>query len=392
MKLPLAVFAAFATSVAAVKRVPTDAVIKADSDLGSKLLSQARKLAEEGNQQQNNGEFESSWVAGYSLKFQGCHQLQQWNNQADGEEDVKIATKRLVRFRLCPTDTCSATKAAGCNSGYGDYIIDMNTYVNAYYEAKTRQTEQECENYINYNCDCQDDDGKGDNFNPDYCEYDCLTAAGKSQCIDRNPYEEQGGAQQFNVEDYLECAALQAQNNQQRKLENQANNNAIYVGPYCAEQGGAIYLGVFSDDTCTESAGDYGGKDVFYQMTGKKLPYSSESLVGMDCLSCVEQDQNDADNADQDQVAEQCEEIYNAAGKCESNLPSGMVSQPNTKACTYMDGIKIARSDGIITTSGHKANPVFTAFIVIFAMAFVATGFYVWYLRKRLGVKKNALI
>jgi hypothetical protein len=35
----------------------------------------------------------------------------------DGEEDVRIATKRLVKFRLCPTDMCDNNK--GCNSGYG---------------------------------------------------------------------------------------------------------------------------------------------------------------------------------------------------------------------------------------------------------------------------------
>jgi len=38
------------------------------------------------------------------------------------------------------------------------------------------------------------------------------------------------------------------------------------------------------------------------------------------------------------------------------------------------------------------ANAVTTAFIVIFAMAFFAMGFYVWYLRTRLNVKPDALL
>ena len=54
-----------------------------------------------------------NWVSGYSVKFQGCHHIKQWNEAADGEEDVKISTSRLVRFRLCPSGSCSDSKAAG---------------------------------------------------------------------------------------------------------------------------------------------------------------------------------------------------------------------------------------------------------------------------------------
>ena len=68
-----------------------------------------------------------------------------------------------------------------------------------------------------------------------------------------------------------------------------------------------------------------------------------------------------------------------------------MVSEKNTNACSFIEGIKIVRADGIITGSANP-DPVMTAFIVIFAMAFAALGFYVWYLRTRLGVKKNTLL
>jgi hypothetical protein len=391
MKFSLALFATYVAGVSAIQRIPTDGSIKADSLLGSKLLSKARNLEQDGAE-------EFSWVAGYSLKFQGCHHVKQWNADADDANDVKIATKRLVRFRLCPSDSCSAQKAGGCTGGYGDYVVDMNTYVDAYYEAKKNSDEQACEYYMTYNCDCEDDDGKGDDFDRDICEYDCFAAASMTNmCSDQNPYEDDEG-EKFEVENYMECAQLEGYDQQDedaedRKLEEgEEDEDALYVGPYCAEQGGAIYLGVFNDDTCSEFADEYGGKTTFMELTGQALPYSSESLVGAECVSCVEQDNEDEENGDEDRVGEQCEQIYIAAGKCESNLPSGMVDEPNNGACTYMEGIKIARADGIMSVTFSKRNPVVTAFNVIFAMSFLALGFYVFYLRKRLGVKKNALL
>mmetsp|Transcript_13881 Transcript_13881/g.23002 ORF Transcript_13881/g.23002 Transcript_13881/m.23002 type:complete len:402 (+) Transcript_13881:49-1254(+) len=401
MKFSLALFATFlAGTSAAVQRVPAHGAIKADSDLGMKLLSKARNLDEE-NEDEAEEEEQYSWVAGYSLKFQGCHHVQQWNADADEDNDVKIATKRLVRFRLCPSSTCAASKAGGCTGGYGDYVLDMSTYVNAYYEAKQQKEEQDCENFMNYNCNCDDDDGQGDDFDEETCQYDCYAAAGMTSCADNNPYEDdEQNKEEFEVEKYMECAQLEGydqeeEDDEERKLEDNGDEDedALYVGPYCAEQGGAIYLGVFSDDTCTEFADEYGGKTTFKELTGEALPYSEESIVGAECVSCVEQQNEDEDNQDDaDRVGEQCEQIYAAAGKCEENLPEGMVDEPNTGACNYMEGIKIARADGIMSFTAKKRNPVVTAFIVIFAMAFLALGFYVFYLRKRIGVKKNALL
>ena len=65
-----------------------DESIQANSALGQKLMANARRL-------ENGGEVDFTWVADYSIKFQGCHHISQWNDEADGEEDVRIATKGL---------------------------------------------------------------------------------------------------------------------------------------------------------------------------------------------------------------------------------------------------------------------------------------------------------
>lgn len=351
--------------------------LKSTSDLGAHVLSQARLLA-----QNQDDAITYNWVSGYSLKFQGCEAIKQWNDNANDDADVRIATKRLVLFRLCPSDTCSARKAAGCNSGYGDYVVDMDVFVEAWLEAHQQQIETKCQSYLNSNCNCQDSDDKADDFNADYCEYDCFKKTDMTECIDRNPYvDDQGQQQQVNMQDYAECKQLNNVND---------DGNAYYMGPYCSEQGGAITLGVFNDDACTEFA------TVSYAtITGMQLPFSeSSSIVTADCISCLEQnnDQNGNDQYDADQVRDSCEQLYTYAGKCEAALPSGMVTSPNNNACSFMNGIRVVRKDGIIDTGSSRPSATATAFIVIFAMAFAAMAFYVWYLRARLNIKKDSLL
>ena len=74
MKLSFAILAAtFSTVAASVRSVRmAKSGLTADSALGQSLLSKARLLEEA-----NNEEVDMTWVTGYSLKFQGCHHVQQ---------------------------------------------------------------------------------------------------------------------------------------------------------------------------------------------------------------------------------------------------------------------------------------------------------------------------
>jgi len=358
-----------------------------DSTLGKKLMSNARRL--------DQNAFDDSWITSYSIKFQGCYAIKQWNYEANEDEDVRIASKNLVRFRLCPTDSCSANKGGGCSTGYGEYVVDMYDFMASWYEASQQDIEYSCWAHLNTNCNCDKDNNQADDFNEEYCEYNCFNDANMPQCIERNPYEEEQGnnKNQFNVEEYVkECRQFKAQNGRQL---NDNNNNKYYVGPYCAGQGGDIFLGLFSDDACTIPVEDTD----FQTLAGYELPYSSSSLVNSDCITCLEHKEEDNKNqqeggeADADAVSEACETLYIEAGKCESNLPEGITSTPNTNACSYMEGIKIVRQDGMIfSTKAAKANVVATTFIVIFAVAFAGMAFYVHYLRTRLGAKQNPLL
>lgn len=314
-------------------------------------------------------DIDTSYLAGYSVKFQGCHHVQQWNDAAEDEEDIKIMTQRLVRFRMCPADSCSSTSTTGCSSNYGDYLVDMETYVEAY----MNQMQEEYMNQNSYNV-YQNQQNRGLNNN------------------NNNNNNKYG----MNMEDYLSCNEMEIDENQQnraRELRKRrlANNNQYsysnyannyyanqdeedikyYIGPYCAEQGGEIRLGYFYDDTCTVFADD--GEEIFeMNHGGQTLPYSKTSLISLECMSC----------GGYGQVNDLCQNLYEVSGKCETKMS---VYYPNESACTYLDGIKVIRDDGVIRTSATRKSTAAAVTTGLFLTAAALLSAYVYYLRTKLG-------
>jgi hypothetical protein len=389
MKLVLALLSLIAS---------VSANIPATSDVGRKLMSEARRVedadAAEGDNQydqynDNNGQsynsgssyqengdaFGDDWISGYSIKFQGCHHISQWNTLAEDEDDVRIATKRLVRFRLCPTDSCNPKSNAGCNSAYGDYVLDMNTYLSYYFEAKETYQSFQCEYLANYACGCENSN------NQNSCLYSCFAEHGMEKaCMNGGADDDAAAASTataFNLEDYMTCT---------QSNYTDVNGNSLYIGPYCGEQGGAIYLGVFTDEDCTNVAGaSKGGADAYFYASGSALPYAKASILDMDCMSCLEPTDNnysgnDADDADD--VANVCEAVYTLSGKCEQAMYNN--ANQNNNACGYLEGIKISREDGTIVTADLRANRTAGTFVFLFTAAFVGLSVYTYHLKKKL--------
>ena len=327
-----------------------------------------------------------------SLKFQGCYHSQQWNGEANGEDDVRISTAKLVRFRLCPSNKCATNSPAGCEAGYGDYVIDMETYLQAYIEAVQQDQEYNCKYEEEYgDCGC-DGENQGDDFDEEICKYECFMGKGMEYCIDKNPYEEEGEKkEEFNLREYAECREYEFpeanDDGNQRKLEEEAK---YYVGAYCSENGGHIYLGLFTDDTCSQHADSSGGAKTFATLSyGESLPYSDTTLIGSECMSCKETQQANEQNAqeggddanDADEVKESCENLYMASGKCESNLG---ISSPNNYGCQFMEGITIYRKNGSVVRSASTKNVTASVFIALSALTFVGLGGYAYYLKTKL--------
>ena len=390
MKLALIALAA-ALAKSDAKSVTPSASISATSKVGSKLIAGARRLEDA------NEEIDFTWVANMSLKFQGCYHNQQFNEEADGEDDVMISTQRLVRFRLCPTSSCSMESAAGCDSGYGDYVIGMDQYLEAYFEAVQQDQEYACEYEVQEGGDCEcDGENQGDDFDEEICQYDCYMGKGMEYCVDRNPYndDEQEDEEKEELQEMAECRELEIQDdNQRRKLE--AEEVQYFIGAYCSDSGSAIHLGLFTEETCSQFADDYSGKNTYMSLMGSSMPYSETTMIGTECMSCKEpQDadqNNDNDNQDADEVKEGCEQLYEASGKCESGL-SGVAQYPNTAACNFMEGIKIVRKNGVVVSGPGTVNTTASVFIGIFAASFILLGGYAYYLKTKLDRAKVNLV
>jgi len=89
------------------------------------------------------------------------------------------------------------------------------------------------------------------------------------------------------------------------------------------------------DETCSYAAPEGIYEKISY---GVALPYSSESLVANDCVSCAEptnyDEQNNNDQQDEDAIADVCQRLYVDAGKCESGLD---IQYKNTLACDFIE-------------------------------------------------------
>jgi len=404
MKIQALALVATAATVAATKdhqRLPTE--ISAASDLGRSLLSQSRRL------DGNDDEDAYTWIAGYSLKFQGCRHFASFNSEADDNGDVRVETARLAHFRLCPANSCETWLGGGCSSNYGDYVVDLATFAKTYVEGQKRAREYQCQMYMYENCDCQETDDKDDSFDKEYCEYDCYADSKAFQdCSDRNPYDDDEDSRddRFEAQEYAECKEWEipenddddANQNNGRKLED-GEEEEYFIGPYCSANGGAVYLGLYTDDTCTVFADDNQGKATYKTLSGgEDLPFSTTSLITSSCVTCIEQedpnrqDEEDDDDAEDQgpEVSDQCGRLYESAGKCESSInlaKSGMTSTPNTAACSYINGIQFTKVNGIVEI---KSNKIATFFVFAFMMVFIGMAGIVYKLRDQIREAKSS--
>jgi hypothetical protein len=245
-----------------------------------------------------------------------------------------------------------------------------------------------CE-YVRENCDCE-------NANDDQaCESQCYADAGLDSC------EEVEGEEAFEVQRYLECAELENNNNNNNNNNyNYGNNNnyqynQYFIGPYCSSDGKEIFMATFYDEGCTTKTTE---TDIYDVLFGKTLPYSKESIVKNDCISCKEVaddngNNNGGDDAnDADAVIEFCEELYATAGKCESNINS---TYKDTSACDYINRIlprletnsKSISSNKSSSSSGTAAK----VFAWLFACTTLALGAYAFLLFRKLRRSKVGL-
>jgi len=409
MMFRTAIFALIAACVTARNSpVPVeDFNIPAQSTIGKRLLTSARRVEQNGN---NNDEQEADWLAGYSIKYDSCASLIQvrGGENGGGDEEGFLYTQNLVKFILCQgTSGCGS-----CGSGIASYVVDMGEFIAAYTEMKEEQKEQACEMIAEY-CYC-------DNANDDeVCENQCYADAGMSDCIE---YDD--GQEEVDINELLECQAMEGadgnDNNNNNGNYNYGSNNGnyngvdmyrpYYLGPTCSTKDGkSIFISAFYDAGCTSAAGS-GIYEAFNY--GRSLPYESVPVVALnDCISCLQVDEdannnnnnnnnynynnnnnnNNNNNYNQDlEVAEICQQSYEMAAKCEKNLDLGQYYYTDTTGCDYINNIlpnlqRATRKIASGSIGGSAVNgSASTAFAVIFGMTTALLGAYAFFLYRKI--------
>jgi hypothetical protein len=251
------------------------------------LLQHARRIEDnnddqQGNQQQGNGgaaEVEQ-YLHEYSVKLIKCDQdvsLNDYsnsnNNNDDGgnDDDSSSSQYGVVVFRMCPSNSCKNNNQNGCTSGYADFAISLGDFVNYYLEDQQD------------NMQWDDDRMDLDNF---------------AQCVE---YETE---------------------NDGNDNDDDANQNAYYIGPSCTSDALDIKLDLFSDAYCRKPS----TTKTFQELSnGWTLPFSDGGLVSTNCVSCEGNDnangEGDGDGGDGDyQASDLCLELYqDSQFKCEND-------------------------------------------------------------------------
>jgi len=314
------VFAALLTAASA---------LKANSSAGKSLLSKSRALEDGGDQDQDQ-EQDYSWIIDYSLQFDSCHTIEQFNFGGDDEGSTS-GQSTLVKFKLCPSGGCGN----GCNGA--EYLAPMADFVNSYTEWQMNDVEYKCEQ-IRENCVCSDD------VDDETCESSCYAANGMTDsCVEE---ENDGDEFQFDLQEYLECAEIDVGD----------EYNTYYAGPKCSSN--KINLAVYTDEYCTQ---EYDAS-TFQKTYGISLPYTSSSIVSKDCISCASANANNDGYYQDAEIAELCGEQYSLSAKCET---SSSISSPDTTACNYINKIRFYEVG--YSPSTKKSSAV--GFAVFFGLA-----------------------
>ena len=314
---------------------------KVNSSFGQHILANSSPADKSQRHLEDNMFSDYDNIVNYSIKYLGCYRWFEWNDEARDDEDLRLSAKRVVSYRLCPSGSCSDSSEKGCDSNYGEYIVDLSLFLETYFGALREKS-------INEN----GDDGGYNNYQ-DY-----------AYC---NQYNYDADGNRFlKYYDVL--------------YDDNIFEKDYFMGPHCTEDG--ISIGLFTDDTCTmvagggELSGENNGAAIFSVLTnGDSLPFADENIVERECIACEV-------DGEYGQMNEFCETLYATSGKCEKKM--NMQYQDNN-SCNFIAGLPALKYDWFGNNVG--ASTTATVFIVFFAFACAGLGVYVWYLYQKANPK-----
>jgi hypothetical protein len=309
---------------------------------------------------------------------------------------------------LCPHSDGSSSSGCpkSCSKHAGEYVVEMKEFIEAYQTAKQQANEYACATqkstcyyacqngeytydssnnyYNNYNNNNNGNNNNNNNNNYDACTYSCMSDAGMDYCAEGN--DQQNNNNNNQMRDIGECRALDGgngNNNNNNYYGGDTNYQTYYVGAYCTSSG--VYVDTFTDSLCTKKApsGTYETKT-----GGYSLP--TYPLVTYDCISCKESNYNNNNNNNNqnnyyyDTVSDSCQQLYNQAGKCESNMKDSNMYYQDTSGCEMIH-TTLSKLDKAFSSSMGRGPAASAVLAWLFAFAIVGMALYIYVLRRRLS-------
>eukprot|EP00956_Cyclotella_meneghiniana_P008038 scaffold10711_cov73-Cyclotella_meneghiniana.AAC.4 len=337
-------------------------------------MQQSRRLEnynnDDNNQQVNGYNFDLSQ---YSIKFEKCQTTKLFDSSNENSDSV-LKTKRFVIFRLCPDSDCS---------NYGEYLVDLDSYLETTIEHMAEAQEQYCEECNS--CVGVDDDVNCGGVDVDTCYSKCQNIAN----MESNGY--------VDAADYTACGKV---------YYNQNTGVSYYAGAMCSSSGTKIKIGLFDDNTCStladvDSIDHYIKNENGYNV---KLSYHllKQTFGGDFVASCYDED---------GAVSGMCQTLYEDAGKCEYVHGFSGIDNDNYKyatqianeeqVCEFISKLKAGHYDqsGEIVLTGRKSYVMSSADLSdsqIFALTFFVVGtvgltLYAVYLRRKIKFSRANL-
>jgi len=244
-------------------------------------------------------------LSGYTVKYVKCQFVKSYDDELaeDEEAGTVLATNRFIIFRLCPSESCTYN--------YGEYLVDMDAYLESAVEYHQEQQEEMC-NYCDEVC-AADDDGGGRKLRKLQQDVSCDTCV--DECNDIANMEDNGYVDASN---FVQC----------QQIAEQDDGTAYYAGAMCANSGAKIKIGVFSDEDCSQPESSLSVEDYVGAKLSTSLMRNIYSGSGVSCIKPNweveeendEEDENEDEEEEEEEVEinEMCNELYEAAGKCEN--------------------------------------------------------------------------
>jgi len=177
-----------------------------------------------------------------SFKYSGCAAIKAFDPDRAADNGNPMVVDTYAVFRLCPEDTCNKYSLTGCGKNYGEYVVEMSTYLQFmldFYE----------EHYAAY-CDyC---------YACDY-NYKLMIKSVEGACYDNIAKSNYNSATQYNDgawQDYYASnfGDMSSYNNQKQAYQNQMQYQMNNYGNRKLD-------GYYSDfASYTQETQDYGGQ------------------------------------------------------------------------------------------------------------------------------------